>query len=244
MASRQEEKARRRAERLEAERRAAAAARRRRRLTVVAAAVCGVLAVVVVGVVLLSSGPGGGDAKATPVAGGPSVATAGLPGAQTGPAPWANGAADALQQRLRALGLPLLEAEGTVLHIHQHLDLFVAGRPVTVPAGIGIDPAQHFISPLHTHDTSGVLHVESPTQATFTLGQVFGVWGVPLTRARLGGLRTGGGKQLRAWVDGKPFDGDPGSIVLAAHQELVVAYGTPAQMPEPVPAGYDFPPGE
>jgi hypothetical protein len=33
---------------------------------------------------------------------------------------------------------------------------------VPVPAGIGIDPAVGF-APLHTHDASGVIHVESPT---------------------------------------------------------------------------------
>jgi hypothetical protein len=77
-----------------------------------------------------------------------------LPGLQTGPAPWGANTAD-LAARLRAIGLPPLSAtEGTAVHIHQHLDIYVDGRPVPVPALIGIDPAVGF-APLHVHDTSG-----------------------------------------------------------------------------------------
>jgi hypothetical protein len=111
-----------------------------------------------------------------------------------------------------------------------------------VPANVGI--GQQFISPLHTHDVRGVLHVESDKVQAFTLGQFFGVWGVPLSSTELGGLRAGGAKQLRAWVNGKPASGDPGAIELAAHQEIVVAYGTDGQMPKPVPASFAFAPGE
>src|SRR5205823_14298698 len=50
-------------------------------------------------------------------------------------------------------------------------DLFV-----TIPANMGISSAPKFISPLHTHDATGVVHVESPTIETFTLGQFFDVW--------------------------------------------------------------------
>ena len=65
-----------------------------------------------------------------------------------------------LRSRLRR-SLPALAHEGFVLHIHEHLDVYVAGRRVTVPAGIGIDVAGSFISPMHTHDETGVIHVES-----------------------------------------------------------------------------------
>lgn len=163
-----------------------------------------------------------------------------LPGMLKTPPPWtANGSE--LQLRLRAIGLPALDAEGEVVHIHQHLDLFVDGEKVEVPANIGIGPA--FISPLHTHDQTGVLHVESPTASSYGLGQFFAVWGVRLDRACVGGICAGAGRQLRAWVDGTPLDADPTRIVLAEHQEIALAVGTPAQMPKPVPSSYDFPAG-
>jgi hypothetical protein len=211
-------------------------ARRRRRrnrrwLAVAAALVVLVVAGVVAAVAAGRSGPG--SAPTAPGA---------LPGLQTGPAPWGANTAD-LAARLRAIGLPPLSpAEGTAVHIHQHLDIYVDGRPVPVPALIGIDPAVGF-APLHVHDTSGVIHVESPTVRDYTLGQFFAVWGVRFTPTCLGGYCGGGDRRLRVYVDGAPYQGDPTAITLQPHQEIVVAFGTAAQLPSPISATYRFPAG-
>jgi hypothetical protein len=172
----------------------------------------------------------------------PATSPGPLAGLQTGPAPWGANTAD-LAERLRATGIPALSPmEGTAVHIHQHLDLYVDGRRVLVPAGIGIDPAVGY-APLHTHDPSGVIHVESPTVRTYTLGEFFAVWGVRFTPSCLGGYCAGGGRQLRLFVDGRAYRGDPTTLALAPHQELVVAFGTAAQLPSPIPSTYQFPPG-
>ena len=191
--------------------------------------------------VFVLAGCGGGSNGETQPSGqvdlGPAfddIAT--LPGAQNHPPPWGAGS-DQLQLRLRRIGLPALQAEGQVLHIHQHLDLFVDGRKVTVPANVGIDPSGAFISDLHTHDTTGIIHVESPTEQQFTLGQFFAVWAVPLSATQIGSLK---GERVRTWVDGKPVNADPTGIILAAHQEIVLAYGA---APKTVPSKYDFPEG-
>ena len=135
--------------------------------------------------------------------------------------------AAAAQDRPAALG-----QEGQALHIHQHLDIFVRGRKETVPANIGIDPSGGFISPLHTHDTTGVLHVESPTVESFSLGQFFAVVGRAAVRDAAG--RAGHRRRDRAARvgDGQPVNANPTRIVLDSHQEIVLAYGTQAQMPE------------
>ncbi len=161
-----------------------------------------------------------------------------LPGVLTTAPPWPRNEAT-LQRRLRAIGLPALTAEGQVVHIHQHLDLFVEGRQVRIPANIGIGGA--FISPLHTHeDVPSIIHVESPTETSFSLGQFFAVWGVRLDARCIGSKCAEGDRRLRMWVDGKLVSGDPTRLVLAEHQEIVIAYGTPAQMPKDVPSNYDF----
>jgi hypothetical protein len=165
-----------------------------------------------------------------------------LPGILKTAPPWPANVGQ-LQLRLREIGLPALTAEGQVVHIHQHLDIYVAGKVVNLPANLGIDASGAFISPLHTHDTTGVMHVESPTASSFSLGQFFAVWGVRLSPTCIGGECTGPGKQLRAWVNGKPVTADPTKIVLAEHQEIVLAYGTAAQMPKKVPSSYPFPEG-
>ena len=120
----------------------------------------------------------------------PAISPGSLAGLQTGPAPWGANTAD-LAERLRAIGVPPLSPmEGTAVHIHQHLDLYVDGRAGPVPAGVGIDPAVGY-APLHTHDASGVIHVESPTARTYTLGEFFAVWGVRFTPSCLGGSCAG-----------------------------------------------------
>ena len=169
----------------------------------------------------------------------PVLPPAHLTGQLEGPAPWPRNVAG-LGARLQELGLPALAQEGTALHIHQHLDLYVDGRRVIVPANIGIEESQGFISPLHTHDESGVIHVESPDVRTFTLGQFFAVWGVRLTPHCLGGYCATGAKQLWVFVDAQRLSGDPRLLPLAEHQEILVAYGTRTQLPRPIPARYAF----
>jgi hypothetical protein len=165
-----------------------------------------------------------------------------LPGLQTGSAPWPAEEAH-LRERLEKLGLPVLRAEALAFHIHQHLDVFVEGRRVTVPADIGINVQQQFLTVLHTHDNSGIIHVESPTERTFALGQLFDVWGVRLTSSCLGGYCTDGQSRVRVYVGGQVVGGDPRAVPLEGHDEIVVAYGTPAQLPKPIPARYPFPAG-
>jgi hypothetical protein len=132
---------------------------------------------------------------------------------------------------------------GSDLHTHQHLDLYVNGHRVQVPALVGIDPAVG-MAPLHTHDSSGVIHVESPLVRAYTLGQFFAVWGVRFSPTCLGGYCTTPTRRLRVYVNGQPYQADPTTLALAPHQEILVAYGTHAELPSPIPATYRFPPGE
>ncbi len=168
----------------------------------------------------------------------PAIPTEGnLAGLQTGPAPWNTGL-DTLPDRLDPLGVHALTNEGEVVHIHQHLDIYVNGRKVRVPSQIGIYDGQ-FLTELHTHDATGIVHVESPTKRTFDLAQFFGVWGVRLTPSCVGGYC----KELTPWriyVNGKPYTGDPRTLVLRPHQEIAVVIGTP---PKTIPSKYKFPAG-
>ena len=69
------------------------------------------------------------------------------------------------------------------------------------------------------------------------------MWGVPLSKSCIGSLCAKGAKQLSVFVDGKPVTADPTRIILAERQQIVIAYGTKAQLPDPVPATYDWPEG-
>jgi hypothetical protein len=148
-----------------------------------------------------------------------------------------------LSQRLASLGLPALTTEGEALHTHQHLDLYLDGHRVAVPADVGIDATNGILSPIHSHDASGIIHIESPVVRTFTLGEFFDVWGIRLDAQCLGDNCASNGRSLSVYVDGQPYTGDPRTLALEPHQEIVVAFGTPAELPSPMPSAYDFPPG-
>jgi len=144
---------------------------------------------------------------------------------------------------VRAAGLPMLNEEGAVEHIHAHLDVRVDGQPVEVPAFLGIDQAHGNISPLHTHDTTGIVHIESPVKQQFSLGEVFSEWNLSLTADNIGALRASDGKTLRVFVNGTQRTGNPAAIMMSAHDEIALIYGTP-RPGESVPARYDFPAGD
>jgi hypothetical protein len=187
----------------------------------------GILALAAV-VIFLGTRQATGHGKPTPV----NFAT--LPGLQTGKPPWNTGVAT-LDERLQPLGLHALTTEGQVIHIHQHLDIYVNGKHVTVPAGIGIQPGD-YIDELHTHDDSGRIHLESPTKRNYSLGQFFGAWGVRLDKQCIGGVCG----NLTWYLNGKLQHSNPAKHVLKAHDEIVIVSGP---KPKKIPKSYNFPPG-
>lgn len=139
-------------------------------------------------------------------------------------------------------GLPMLGQEMLAVHYHAHLDVIVRGQTITVPAQIGIDEARQRISALHTHDTSGVVHIESGQDIPYTLGQLFTEWGQPLTTSQVGPVHARTGEQVRVYRNGTPVSGDPAALKFAAHDEIVVWLGSASQQPQ-VPTSYTFPDG-
>jgi hypothetical protein len=179
------------------------------------------------------------------------VVVAAAPPPRTTKAPWPR-PANALALARRA-GFTPKTHEFFAYHVHAHLDVFVNGRQIRVPAGIGIDiadPAVHrfrepdgtigygginppckhpCISPLHTHDPDGILHTESALAHPNRLGQFFTEWAVRLTRRCVGGYCRG----VRFYVDGKRYRGDPRAITLTNLKDIVITVGRP---PRPIPS--------
>jgi hypothetical protein len=142
-------------------------------------------------------------------------------------------------------GLDFLAVETLTYHVHSHLDVFVDGEPVTVPAGVGIDVdavgvsgrcSEPCISPLHTHDDSGVLHVEAAAPGKFTLGQFFTAWDVRLDDSCVDDFCRPE-DEIAFYVDGQSYEGDPREIELTDGKEIAVVIGDP---PAEIPSSYDF----
>jgi len=58
------------------------------------------------------------------------------------------------------------------------LRITVDGKPVEVPANIGVDRVRALHAVVHTHDTSGRVWLEGQGSGAVTLGQFFALWGV------------------------------------------------------------------
>ena len=218
--------------------------RQRTQIPVWLAATC-VALVVLLG--NIGCGGGSGDGSGDGTGGSPAAYQAArAPTPSTEAPPWP-APTDPLA-RARKAGLRPERREQLAYHVHAHLDVFVNGKAVKVPAGLGInthDPgvrsgrdqngatyggirrcARPCISPLHTHDGSGVLHTESPTPTPNRLGQLFVEWGVRLDRSCVGGFCRPRAP-IAFFVDGRRYFGDPRKVGLADGREIAIVIGSP-----------------
>lgn len=149
---------------------------------------------------------------------GPPGMTISGPGIQTGEPPW-RPEYTRLRERIRMLALPPAGTER--FHIHALLRVYVDGILSPIPANIGIDRAQGIYPSLHTHDRTGIVHMESTHPHRFTLGDFFGVWGVQLGPDRIGGLT---GDDVHFFLNGRPLR-DPAAYEMRDEDNIVIGVG-------------------
>ena len=131
--------------------------------------------------------------------------------------------------------------EQSAYHIHVHLTIYMNGQPVAVPQGVGIASDQSCLYWLHTHDSTGVIHIEAPQTASLTLQNFLDIWGQPQF-SQLGfqtQLAESAGWTI--YVDGKQVQGDFKSVVFTAHEVITIMYNSPNAKPD---ASYNWPQGE
>lgn len=126
------------------------------------------------------------------------------------------------------------ELEQSVEHIHAYVAIYINGTASPLPANVGIPQDSSGNATcfywLHTHDTTGVVHIESPSTEVFTFGQFRDEWdqqfvslGFPPELL----LTTG----WKIWIDGKVYNGSLASIPLEAHSIITMAYNSPNVKP-------------
>src|SRR6266513_1908481 len=223
--------------------RALEARRRRRRSWVAGIGAAVVVIAAAVGITLAVAGSSGGSnlvtggtpqLKLSSLASLGALRPAGSPG-PAGPegvpipraAPLASTATAATGKDVDGIGCQ--SSEQTVFHIHAHLTVFVNGSSRRVPAGIGVPGARAQNSPqgpfissgtcfywLHTHAADGIIHIESPVQRTYTLGNLFDEWGQPLGPDQMGPAAG----PVTAIYNARRYQGNPRDIPLNAHAQI------------------------
>jgi hypothetical protein len=137
-------------------------------------------------------------------------------------------------------GIQCQGAEQVVFHIHAHLTVFVDGTARQIPYGVGIPGAQvstTSVGPyvaagscfywLHTHAADGIIHIESPVQRTYTLGNFFDVWGQKLSPHQVGPVNG----RVTALYNGQVFRGNPRDVPLTRHAQIQLDVGRPLVAP-------------
>lgn len=146
-------------------------------------------------------------------------------------------------------GISCQTSEQIVYHIHAHLAVYTNGKARIIPEGIGIVPPTRVVQTsagpfvvagtcfywLHSHTADGIIHIESPSQRVYTLGNYFDIWNQPLSATQVGPAHG----RVTAYVDGQPFSGDPRSIPLNPQTLIQLDVGSASPGPQP----FTFPPG-
>lgn len=132
-----------------------------------------------------------------------------------------------------------LRNETVKYHVHVHVAVYVDGKMERLPAGIGITEPRilekyskgHFYDIglydclywLHTHVADGIIHVEAPTEQSFTLGEFFDIWNQPLGPSQVGPAK---GKVV-VFENGKQLIGNPRLTPLRAQGVIQIDVGKP-----------------
>jgi hypothetical protein len=112
-----------------------------------------------------------------------------------------------------------------VYHVHAHLAIFKDGQSLALPSSIGI-PAP-CIYEMHTHDQTGIIHLETPSLKSFTLGKFFDVWGQPLSATNVAGITGDVVVYINDNGDVRRYMGDVRAIELTSLRSITLQIGTP-----------------
>ena len=105
-----------------------------------------------------------------------------------------------------------------------------SNEALAVPQYVGaaLSGNTHCFYPIHTHDQSGKIHVESTAAGMFTLGDLFTIWGEELSNTNVAGI-TGLPIEIFVTEGGvvtKVDEADWKTIELKDHREVTIALGT------------------
>src|SRR3954452_11459528 len=136
-----------------------------------------------------------------------------------------NNSSNALSTIAPIDGIRCESLEGSAFHIHVKLDIFVNGQNYTLPALIGItDDCLYW---MHTHDETGIIHIESPIQKTFTLGQFFDIWKQKLSNNQVLNYTTDTNHPVSVYVNGTKVSNGTNfrDIDIHVHDVIAIIYG-------------------
>jgi hypothetical protein len=148
-------------------------------------------------------------------------------------------------------GIPCATTMFNTFHVHSFVGITINGNYVAIPTAIGMvnpgAPSAGFVNSatcfywIHTHDSSGYIHMESPnaaasltTSSEFTLGNVMDVWGETLSSTQFGpwsgmvriftAQAPSGSQVASSYTE---YTGNPDALQLYSHEAVWIEVNPP-----------------
>lgn len=119
------------------------------------------------------------------------------------------------------LDINLKEHSSVNLHIHPIVEIIILGEKQEISPNIGI--TSNGMRVIHTHESGGTLHVESPYPQEFYLKDFFTVWGKTFNESCIFEYCTDENHKLSMYVNGLPNE-EYGELVLRDQDRIRLVY--------------------
>jgi hypothetical protein len=146
-------------------------------------------------------------------------------GGVVGTAHWADGNTSTGGSGGDVDGLVCAAGMSEAYHVHAHLAIINNGQWLAMPKNVGILSQCNY--EMHTHDQTGIIHIETPSVKNFTLGQFFDIWGQTLSRTNVAGVTGTVVAYINDNGDVRRYEGELRDIPLTSHRDITLQIGTP-----------------
>ena len=107
------------------------------------------------------------------------------------------------------------------LHIHPGLEIIINGEKQEIPANIGVSP--NCMRPVHTHDQTGIIHIEWKTKRDFLLSDYFRVWGKTFNQNQIFDYQADENHEIVVTVNGQRSE-EYERLIMRDHDQIVIIY--------------------
>lgn len=121
----------------------------------------------------------------------------------------------------REVALTCTTDMATHFHIHPVLKIMINGQTQELEKNIGITP--NCMNSLHTHDSTGIIHVEAPEKRDFNLSDFFAVWGKTYSKDQILDFKVDENHTISQMVNGQD-NTDYENLILNDKDEIVISY--------------------
>lgn len=109
----------------------------------------------------------------------------------------------------------------TNVHYHATIEIRQDGELILIPANIGI--VGKCIHPLHTHDNTGLIHMDYSKKVAFTLSDFFDMQGIIMTDNQIGSIKTTDKYTIEIKVNNKIINTNYRNIVLHDKDRILIS---------------------